>query len=63
MLKTSIMTASFLAFRGLTRRRESGCLRLASVQPLASEDPAIAEILTFIEGGKLRPLCLPAGTN
>ena len=37
--------------------------RLASVQPLASEDPAIAEILTFIEGGKLRPLCLPAGTN
>ena len=37
--------------------------RLASVQPLAGEDPAIAEILAFIEGGKLRPLCLPADVN
>jgi UDP-N-acetylglucosamine acyltransferase len=35
--------------------------RLAAVQPLASEDPAIADILSFIEGGKHRPLCLPAG--
>jgi UDP-N-acetylglucosamine acyltransferase len=34
--------------------------RLAQVQPLASEDPAIAEILEFIAGGKHRPLCLPA---
>jgi UDP-N-acetylglucosamine acyltransferase len=33
--------------------------RLSAVQPLAGEDPAIAEILTFIEQGK-RPLCLPA---
>jgi UDP-N-acetylglucosamine acyltransferase len=35
--------------------------RLARVQSLASEDPAIAEILTFIADGKRRPLCLPAG--
>jgi UDP-N-acetylglucosamine acyltransferase len=35
--------------------------RLARVQPLASEDPAIAEILTFIANGKHRPLCQPAG--
>src|SRR5258708_4201856 len=35
--------------------------RLARVQPLASEDPAIAEILAFIANGKVRPLCLPAG--
>ena len=35
--------------------------RLARVQPLASEDPAIAEILAFIASGKHRPLCLPAG--
>lgn len=34
--------------------------RLAEVQPLAVEDPAISEILTFIGDGKLRPLCLPA---
>jgi UDP-N-acetylglucosamine acyltransferase len=33
--------------------------RLAAVQPLAAEDPAIAEILAFIGKGK-RPLCLPA---
>jgi UDP-N-acetylglucosamine acyltransferase len=32
--------------------------RLEAVQPLASEDPAIAEILGFIGKGK-RPLCLP----
>ena len=37
--------------------------RLARVQPLASEDPAIAEILTFIGDGKRRPLCLPADDN
>ncbi len=37
--------------------------RLAAVQGLASEDPAIADILAFIEGGKHRPLCLPAGDN
>jgi UDP-N-acetylglucosamine acyltransferase len=35
--------------------------RLERVQPLASEDPAIADILAFIAGGKHRPLCLPAG--
>ena len=35
--------------------------RLNAVQPLAGEDPAIAEILAFIGDGKLRPLCLPAG--
>jgi UDP-N-acetylglucosamine acyltransferase len=34
--------------------------RLESVKPLASEDEAIAEILTFIAKGKRRPLCLPA---
>ena len=37
--------------------------RLAAVQPLAHEDPAIADILTFIEGGKHRPLCLPTGED
>ena len=35
--------------------------RLDGVQPLAAEDPAIAEILAFIAAGKHRPLCLPAG--
>ncbi|MEH2572872.1 UDP-N-acetylglucosamine acyltransferase [Bradyrhizobium sp. AZCC 1577] len=35
--------------------------RLNAVQPMAGEDPAIAEILAFIGDGKLRPLCLPAG--
>ena len=34
--------------------------RLHRVQPLAGEDPAIAEILTFIAAGKHRALCLPA---
>jgi UDP-N-acetylglucosamine acyltransferase len=34
--------------------------RLGRVQHLASTDPAIAEILTFIGEGKLRALCLPA---
>jgi UDP-N-acetylglucosamine acyltransferase len=34
--------------------------RLNLVQPLAAEDPAIAEILAFIAKGKHRPLCLPA---
>jgi len=34
--------------------------RLARVKPLASEDPAIADILAFIDDGKHRPLCLPA---
>src|SRR3954451_20439694 len=34
--------------------------RLDAVQPMASEDPAIAEILTFIAGAKHRALCLPA---
>jgi UDP-N-acetylglucosamine acyltransferase len=33
--------------------------RLDRVQPLASEDTAIAEILAFIAGGKHRALCLP----
>jgi UDP-N-acetylglucosamine acyltransferase len=33
--------------------------RLAAVQPLAAEDPAIDEILTFIGNGKHRALCLP----
>jgi len=37
--------------------------RLAAVQGLAGEDPAIAEILTFIAGRKHRPLCLPATTG
>jgi UDP-N-acetylglucosamine acyltransferase len=37
--------------------------RLESVRPLASEDPAIAEILKFIGDGKHRPLCLPAENN
>lgn len=34
--------------------------RVLAVQPLAAEDPAIAEILDFIGRGKHRPLCLPA---
>ncbi len=34
--------------------------RLASVRSLVGEDPAIAEILAFIDGGKHRSLCLPA---
>ena len=34
--------------------------RLNAVQPLADEDPAIAEILAFIAAGKHRALCLPA---
>ena len=34
--------------------------RLNAVQPLAAEDPAIAEILGFIAQGKHRALCLPA---
>jgi UDP-N-acetylglucosamine acyltransferase len=34
--------------------------RLASVQEMAGDDPAIAEILAFIGDGKRRPLCLPA---
>ncbi len=33
--------------------------RLHAVQPMAADDPAIAEILTFIGEGKHRPLCLP----
>jgi len=37
--------------------------RLVSVQPLANEDPVIAEILTFIGGAKHRPLCLPADSS
>ncbi len=35
--------------------------RLAAVQSMAGEDPAIAEILQFIAGSKHRALCLPAG--
>src|SRR5947209_6729688 len=34
--------------------------RLIEVQPMASEDPAIAEILAFIAEAKHRALCLPA---
>ena len=34
--------------------------RLAAAQPMAAEDPAIAEILTFIAQAKHRALCLPA---
>ena len=34
--------------------------RLASVQSMAGDDPAIAEILAFIAQGKHRSLCLPA---
>ena len=34
--------------------------RLAQVTPMAQVDPAIAEILTFINGSKHRSLCLPA---
>jgi len=32
--------------------------RLAAVQPMAAEDPAIAEILAFIGDGVKRPLCM-----
>ena len=35
--------------------------RLVEVQPMAGEDPAIAEILTLIRDAKHRALCLPAG--
>jgi len=34
--------------------------RLEASRPLAGEDPAIAEILAFIDAGKHRALCLPA---
>ena len=34
--------------------------RLTSAQPQAAEDPAIAQILAFIDHGKHRALCLPA---
>lgn len=34
--------------------------RLEVVQPMASDDPAIAEILAFIGGDKHRALCMPA---
>ena len=37
--------------------------RLARVQPMAAEDPAIANILDFINADKHRPLCLPASSN
>lgn len=37
--------------------------RLARVQPMAAEDPAIAEILAFIGAGKHRALCLPEGNK
>ena len=33
--------------------------RLASARDRAKEDPAIADILNFIDEGKKRPLCLP----
>ena len=35
--------------------------RLQSSRSMAGEDPAIAEILKFIDAGKHRPLCLPSG--
>ncbi len=37
--------------------------RLESVQPLRDADPAIAEILAFIDADKHRALCLPAGSD
>ncbi|MDB5629004.1 MAG: acyl-[acyl-carrier-protein]--UDP-N-acetylglucosamine O-acyltransferase [Tardiphaga sp.] len=37
--------------------------RLATLAPMASEDPAIAEILAFIGGGKHRALCMPADST
>jgi UDP-N-acetylglucosamine acyltransferase len=37
--------------------------RLAAVQFLAGADPAIAEILKFIDAGKHRALCLPSGRS
>lgn len=37
--------------------------RVSELQPMASEDPAIAEILSFIADGKRRPLCLPAAED
>ena len=37
--------------------------RLIEVQPLASEDPAIGEILEFIRDAKHRALCLPAADS
>jgi UDP-N-acetylglucosamine acyltransferase len=33
--------------------------RLASARDRAKEDPAIADILNFIDEGKKRPLCMP----
>ena len=37
--------------------------RLEAVQSLATTDPAVAEILSFIDTGKHRSLCLPSGRN
>ncbi|MCL2713827.1 MAG: acyl-ACP--UDP-N-acetylglucosamine O-acyltransferase [Alphaproteobacteria bacterium] len=34
--------------------------RLEQVRPLGESDPAIAEILAFIDGSSRRPLCFPA---
>jgi UDP-N-acetylglucosamine acyltransferase len=45
-------------FQDLFYSRGPFAERLAKVQHRASEDPAIAEILGFIGGGK-RPLCMP----
>lgn len=36
--------------------------RVKQLQPRGSEDPAIADILSFIAKGEKRPLCLPAST-
>lgn len=53
--------------RGFYRRLFQGAgtfaERLQEVQPMGAEDPAIAEILTFIGEGKLRPLCLPGDNS
>src|SRR6202166_2498708 len=37
--------------------------RLDAVQSLATTDPAVAEILSFIDTGKHRSLCLPSSRN
>jgi UDP-N-acetylglucosamine acyltransferase len=37
--------------------------RLNDVQPMAADDPAIAEILTFIGDGTHRALCMPADVH
>ena len=49
--------------KAVSRPRHCSPSGLSAVQPLAADDPAIAEILAFIDDGKHRALCLPADSG